>query len=166
MSMVLLQWIAAKTSWWSDVYASSRAVEAAVMFLHLGGMVAAGGLAFTLDRAVFRTARGSPRRHQLATELHAAHGTVIGGLVVVFASGALLTLADPEVFLTSWVYWAKMLIVVLLLANGWLLKRAGEGLLAEPESDGSFRTVRTAAVRSAGLWALSVLGGIALTLYA
>jgi hypothetical protein len=166
MSLFLLQWITAKASWWSDVYASSRAVEAAVMFLHLGGMVAAGGLAFTLDRAVLRTTRGSPRRHQLATELHAAHGAVIGGLVIVLASGVLLTLADPEVFLTSWVYWAKMLIVVLLLGNGWLLKRSGAVLLADPQSDGRFRAVRRAAIRSAGLWGLSVLGGIALTLYA
>lgn len=162
----LLDWIVSVTSWWTDLYSSSQAIETTVMFLHLGGMVAAGGLAFTLDRAVFRSAKGWPHRDDLATELHASHGAVIGGLAVVFASGIVLTASDPEVFLTSWIYWAKMVTVVLLLGNGWLLKRSGERLLANPDDEGVFRGLRLAAVRSAGLWALSLLGGIAITLYA
>jgi hypothetical protein len=162
----LLDWITSSTSGWADLYASSRALEASVMFLHLGGMVAAGGLAFTLDRAVFRSARGWPHRDDLARELHASHGAVIVGLIVVFASGIVLTASDPGVFLTSWVYWAKMLTVVLLLGNGWFLRQSGERLLADPRNEGAFHALRRAAVRSAGLWALSVLGGIAITLYA
>ncbi len=162
----LLDWIVSITSWWADLFASSQAIETTVMFLHLGGMVAAGGLAFSLDRAVFRSATGWPHRNDLARELHASHGAVIWGLVIVFASGAVLTAADPEIFLTSWVYWAKMITVALLLGNGWFLKRAGELLLADPESEGAFKGLRRAALRSAGLWALSVLGGIAITMYA
>jgi hypothetical protein len=162
----LLDWVVSSTSWWADLYSSSQALEATVMFLHLGGMVAAGGLAYTLDRAVFRSSRGWPHRDDLATELHASHGAVIGGLVVVFASGVVLTASDPGVFLTSWVYWAKMVTVVLLLGNGWFLKRSGERLLEDPRNEGAFLALRRAAMRSAGLWALSVLGGIAITLYA
>ncbi|HKJ02918.1 MAG TPA: hypothetical protein VJ997_10700 [Longimicrobiales bacterium] len=162
----LLDRIVTFTSWWADLYADSRALEASVMFLHLGGMVAAGGLAFTLDRAVFRSRKGWPHRDDLAKELHASHGAVIGGLVVVFASGIVLTASDPEAFLTSWIYWAKMVTVVLLLGNGWLLKKSGERLLEDPQSEGAFRSLRRSALRSAGLWALSVLGGIAITLYA
>jgi len=162
----LLERIVSSTSWWTDLYGSSSAVEVAVMFLHLGGMVAAGGMAFTLDRAVFRSARGWPGREHLARELHLSHGAVLLGLAAVFLSGLALTASDPEIFLVSWLFWAKMLVVALLLANGWFLKRSGERVLANPEDNGAFRGLRRAAVRSGGLWALSVLAGIALTLYA
>ena len=52
----LLDVIAGVVQPWTDYYASSSGIETTVMFLHLGGMVAAGGLAFTLDRiAAFRS---------------------------------------------------------------------------------------------------------------
>lgn len=162
----LLDWIVSATSSWSDLYSSSRPLEGSILFLHLGGMVAAGGLAFTLDRTVLRSAKGWPGRHFLARELHVSHGAIIGGLAVVFLSGLALTAADAEVFLTSWIYWAKMATIGLLLVNGWILKRSGDRLLEDPEDAGAFERLRKAAVRSAGLWALSVVGGIAITLYA
>ena len=156
----VLERIVSWTSWWTDLYGSHSAVEATVMFLHLGGM------AFTLDRAVFRSARGWPSREHLARELHMSHAAVLSGLAVVFVSGLALTASDPEIFLVSRVYWAKMAVVVLLLVNGWFLKRSGERVLADPADAGAFRGLRRAAVRSGGLWALTVLAGIALTLYA
>jgi hypothetical protein len=160
-------WLATVLTPWSDLYSSSNAVETVVIFLHLGGMLAAGGVAFTLDRAVLRSHKhGWPTRGDLARELHEAHGAVILGLGVVALSGIALTASDPTVFLVSWVYWAKMAIVVFLLANGWLLKRAGERLLAAPDDPDAFRGLKASALRSAGLWAASLLGGVALTLYA
>jgi hypothetical protein len=162
----LLDWIASATSWWSDFYADSGAMETVVMFLHLGGMVAAGGIAFTMDRAVMRSANGWPHRDNLAREIHASHAAVIGGLVLVFASGIALTLSDPRIFLTSWIYWAKMVSVLLLLGNGWYLKHWGEVLLDDPESETAYRGLRRAALRSGGLWALALLGGVAITMYA
>lgn len=162
----LLEWIAGATAGWADLYGSSSAVETAVMFLHLGGMVAAGGLAFTLDRAVIRSGRGWPHRDDLARELHASHGAILLGLALVFVSGIALTASDPEIFLTSWIYWAKMAAVVLLLANGWFLKGWGDRLRAAPQDEGVFRGLRRAALRSAALWAVSLLGGIAITMYA
>jgi len=163
----LLDLIADVVRPWTDYYASSAGMETAVMFLHLGGMVAAGGIAFTLDRAVLRSGRaGWPRRGDLARELHHSHTAVIVGLLVVLVSGIALTAADPTVFLVSWIYWAKMATVVFLLANGWMLKRSGEALLADPGSEGAFLRLRRAALRSAGLWALAVLGGVAITMYA
>jgi hypothetical protein len=129
-------------------------------------MIAAGGLAFTLDRAVFRSARhGWPHRGDLAMELRQSHRAVLLGLAVVMLSGVALTAADPTVFLESWIYWAKMGTVAILLGNGWFLKRAGEELLAAPEDQGAFRRLKASALRSAGLWALAVLGGVALTIY-
>lgn len=163
----LVDWLASALAPWSDLYVDHAGVEAAVMFLHLGGVVAAGGLAFTLDRAVLRSHRhGWPRRTHLARELHLAHGAVLGGLAVVLLSGVALTAADPTIFLLSWIYWAKMGVVVVLLANGWLLKRSGARLLTAPDDEGAFRKLRRAALRSAGLWAVSLAAGVAITLYA
>lgn len=163
----LADWLGNAALPWEDLYGSSAALETTVMFLHLGGMLAAGGLAFTLDRAVFRSARhGWPLRGDLAQDLHQSHRAVLVGLGVVLLSGVALTLADPTVFLVSWVYWAKMATVALLLWNGWFLKRAGEDLLDSPEDPRAFLRLRHSALRSAALWALSVLGGVAITMYA
>lgn len=162
----LPEWIASLVAPWSDLYSSSSALEAIVVFLHLGGMLAAGGLAFTMDRAVLRSARdGWPAKEALAREIHQAHGAVLAGLGVVLVSGLALTLSDPTTFLESGIYWAKMITVVLLLANGWLLKRAGERVLAAPDDEAAFRRLRTSALRSSGLWMLSVLGGVAVTTF-
>jgi len=163
----LAEWIGSVVSPWASLYADSAAVETAVMFLHLGGMVAAAGIAFTMDRAVFRSARhGWPHRKDLARQLHHSHGAILVGLGFVMLSGIALTLSDPEIFLESWIYWAKMAAVALLLANGWFLKRAGEELLKDPDDEGAFHRLRVSALRSGGLWALSLLGGIAITMYA
>ena len=131
----LAQHLANLFSPWVDLYSGSTTVETIVVFLHLGGLVVAGGLAWTMDRAVLRSARGPhPSRAELARELGLAHGAVLVGLVVVFLSGILLTAADPKTFLVSWIFWVKMGLVILLLANGWLLKRAGERVAQEPDA--------------------------------
>lgn len=160
-------WLSGVAAPWVDFYSGSLLTETAVTFLHLGGILAAGGIAFTLDRAVLRAGRrGWPERPDLARELHESHVAVLVGLAGVFLSGIALTLADPSVFLVSWIYWAKMAAVAFLLVNGFFLERAGERLLAEPESDAAFLGLRGAAIRSATLWAMSMLGGVAITLYA
>ncbi|NJD18751.1 MAG: hypothetical protein FIA95_05645 [Gemmatimonadetes bacterium] len=163
----LAEWLGGVLAPWSDLFSSSSPLETAVMFLHLGGVMAAGGMAFTLDRAVLRTGRGTGAgRGDLARELHASHGAVIGGLAVVLASGIALTAADPTVFLVSWLFWAKMAVVVVLLGNGWLLKKAGEDLLVTPDDPVAFGRLRASALRSGALWALALLLGVALTVYA
>jgi hypothetical protein len=156
-------WVAGLTARWADFYANSPAAETIVTFLHVGGAVAGGGLAVALDRTVVRPSWRA--RENLARELHASHVAVVAGLSVVLLSGVAMTAADPTVFLVSWLYWAKMLAVGLLLVNGLLLKRGGERLMARPHDDPVFRAVRAAAIRSAILWTLTILGGIALTTY-
>lgn len=163
----LADWLAGVAAPWIDFYSGSLLAEMAVTFLHLGSIVAGGGIAFTLDRAVLRAGRnGWPRREDLARELHQSHLAVVIGLAGVFLSGVALTAADPAIFLVSWVFWVKMAVVALLLVNGFFLKRAGDRLLAEPENDRVFGALRGAAVRSAALWGLSILGGVAVTMYA
>jgi hypothetical protein len=149
---------------WVNLYSNSLVVETAVVFLHVGGLVVAGGLAWTLDRAVLRSARGPyPARAELARELGFSHGTVLVGLGVVVVSGVALVAADPKTFLVSWIFWTKMALVGLLLFNGWLLKRAGARLAVDPEAEPAFRTLRVAALRSVSLWGLTILAGVALS---
>lgn len=151
---------------WINFYNYSNAAETVITFLHLGGLFAAGGLAFGLDRAVLRSRRHPlPRREDVARELGQAHKVIVIGLGVVALSGLAMTAADPKTYLISKIFWLKMLAVLLLLANGWVLKRAGERLLEEPDAPTGFRRLRRAALRSMGLWLVTVLAGVALTVY-
>jgi len=161
----LAQYLAHLLAPWVNLYSNSLTVETVVVFLHVGGLVVAGGLAWMLDRAVLRSARdpSHPARAELARKLGGSHGTVLVGLGVVVLSGVALTAADPKTFLVSWIFWTKMALIVLLLFNGWLLKRAGAHVAAEPEAELSFRRLHRAAIRSTGLWALTILAGVALS---
>ncbi len=151
---------------WIDYYGGSSAAETVVTFLHLGGLFAAGGLAFALDRAVLRSGRHPlPRREDVARDMGHAHKAILLGLGVVALSGLAMTAADPKTYMVSKIFWVKMGAVLLLLANGWFLKRAGERLVEEPDAPTAFRRLRRAAVRSMGLWAVTVLAGVALTVY-
>jgi len=160
-------WLAGLLAPWVDLYSSTSWLEVVISFLHVGALVAAGGMAFALDRAVLHGKRhGRSRRTELASELESAHRAVVVGLGVVVLSGVALTAADPETYLVSWVFWGKMVVVLLLLANGWFLKRAGERIATDPEDGVAVRRLRGAALRSVGLWALAVLAGVALTVSA
>jgi hypothetical protein len=150
---------------WVDAYSSSSVLEISVMFMHLGGLLVGGGLAFAFDRAVLHPFRSAPeRREELSREMGMAHRMVLGGLIAMVVSGVALTAADPTVYLVSSVYWVKMGLFAVLLANGWLLERAGRRVSAAPDDDGAFRQLRAAAVRSMALWVLVVLFGVALTM--
>lgn len=178
---------------WSDLYNGSVAVENVVMFGHLAGILVAGGFAVATDRAVLRAkgATAAARSHLLG-ELHHIHRPVIIGLAVVILTGIAMLLSDVRTFLPSWVFWLKMGLFALLLANGLVLERAGSRLSSveaaragptdperptDPEQpvdgggpdDGQdglrsgWRRLRNASIRSGGLWVLTLLFGVLLT---
>jgi hypothetical protein len=95
-------------------------------------------------------------------DLRAAHSQVIAGLGVVLLSGLLLFLADLETYLTSWVFWTKMVLVVTLLRNGVLLRRAAQAVEGDPELDMGWRLLRRRATASLSLWVVITLMGTAL----
>lgn len=162
----LAKYLADVLSPWINYYNYSNAAELIITFLHLGGLFAAGGLAFGMDRAVLRSGRHPlPSREDVARELGQAHKVILIGLGVVVLSGLAMTASDPKTYLISKIFWLKMGAVVLLLGNGWVLKRAGERLLEEPDAPTGFRRLRRAAIRSMGLWMVTVLAGVALTVY-
>lgn len=149
---------------WNDFYSHSKAAETIVTFLHIGGLLLAGGLAIAADRGSIRalknTAHSGPYHLR---ELSTVHRWVLTGLTVVVLSGIALLAADIETFWGSWIFWLKMALVALLLINGLVMTRT-EAALARDSSDASpaWRTLHRTAVTSLGLWFLISLAGVAL----
>ena len=146
---------------WASLYADSPPVQTVVLFAHLAGMLVGGGFALAADRATLRAVRADDAgRQRHLSELGATHGPVVAGLAVTLASGVLMLAADLETYLGSVVFWTKMGLVALLLANGYLVRRAGESLSRHP--DGEWSRLRAAATASFVLWLAVVLAGTAL----
>lgn len=149
---------------WNDFYSHSKVAESIVVFLHIGGILLAGGLAIAADRATLRAlkldaaARAYPMR-----ELAAVHRWVITGLAIVVISGLALLTSDLETFFGSWIFWVKMALVATLLINGLMMTRT-ESSLAKDASEASphWGALRGTAVRSLTLWFVITLLGAAL----
>jgi hypothetical protein len=111
---------------WSALYSSSATLRSLLAFVHIGGLVLAGGAAVSADVGTLRALRSGGQTLLFEIErLHAAHRLVIVSLTLVVASGILLMLADLDAYLQSTAFWIKMILVVALLGNGGLLIRAG-----------------------------------------
>ena len=152
---------------WADFFGSSDAVQVLVTFLHIGGVVLAGGLALAGDRSTFRVSkRPTEVRREHIAELGALHGPVIWSLGVVIVSGAALLLADVEALLPSVLFWAKMILFAVLLANGLMLRSAERELVAEPDNPRAWGRLRWASGRSVALWGVVLLMGVLLPLEA
>ena len=170
IAATVLQSVAAAAKPWASLYGDLRAVSSTVTFLHLGGLLFAGGLAVSSDRATFRALRGTDEdRSRLLDDLGNAHAWVLAGLSVIFVSGLLLALSDVKTFGKSPIYWTKMSLVVLLLINGALLRRTERKLRAGSLLTQSTKRMRRlwvrlrfAAATSMALWTAIVLAGVIL----
>jgi hypothetical protein len=152
---------------WADFYGHSKAAVTIVTFLHIGGLLLAGGLAIATDRSTLRALRlEAAERGSHLRELSVVHKWVVPGLVVVLLSGVALVTADIETFWASWIYWLKMALVAALLVNGLFMTRV-EHSLAVDASDGSphWGTLRRVATASLALWFLIAALGVALVNY-
>jgi hypothetical protein len=146
---------------WVSLYANHAALRTGVEFVHIGGLVAGGGCAITADLATITAARaGSATRTTQLILLKRTHRIVVLGLVALAMSGLLLFAADVETFLYSRVFWLKMGLMVLLLANGALLL-LGERQVKRGEPHAWARLHYTA-MASLVLWFLTTLAGAAL----
>jgi hypothetical protein len=149
---------------WNDYYSHSKAAETIVTFLHIGGLLLAGGLAIAADRGSVRALRNTAHSGPYhLRELAAVHRWVLTGLTVVVLSGIALFAADVETFWGSWIFWAKMAMVVVLLGNGARMLAIENRLRAEPAATSpDWGRLRSSAVASLALWLIITLAGVAL----
>jgi hypothetical protein len=158
---------------WRRLYSHSTLVSTLVLFGHIAGLLASGGLALASDRATLRldlTDDGERARH--LAELTRTNRTVMIALGVSILSGTLLFLADVELFATSPIFWAKMGVLALLLLNFALIVRvertlrdgASGGPLdsADVVRDRLWQRRRISAIASVLLWFGLVFAGSAL----
>ena len=149
---------------WNDYYSHSKAAETVVQFLHIGGLVLAGGLAMSADRGTLRALRiAAADRTHYTRELGAVHRWVLTGLTIVVVSGVALFASDIETFFGSWVFWTKMGLVALLLLNGLQMTRI-EAALRRDASDTSphWPQLRRTAITSLVLWFVITAFGVTL----
>jgi len=153
---------------WNDFYSHSKAAATIVIFLHVGGLLLAGGFAIAADRATIRSMGRSPdtRTAQLK-ELATIHRWVITGLVVVIVSGLGLLASDFETFWGSWIYWLKMALVAVLLINGLQMTRVEKSLELDPsETSPKWSALHRTALTSLTLWFVTTFLGVALANFA
>ena len=151
---------------WADFYNDSKLTETLVLFAHVGALVVGGGIAIAADRTTLRLNSDVDRRRHVLDVL-ALHRTVLASLAVIVISGLLLLAADIETFWASWIYWAKMLLVVLLLINGWRMQRVEQVASTEAVvSAAHWSALRGTAMVSVALWLAVTFAGIALVNYA
>ena len=154
---------------WGRVYNDSSVLPTAMTFLHFGALLFAGGYAVASDRWVLRAYRAAAQHQQVVmAELSHIHQPVIIGIAVLVATGAAMALADADTLLVSPVFWIKMACFALLLANGFMLRRAESHLRnvdsnAPDEAARWWNSLRGSALRSMSLWLTTVLLGTLLT---
>ena len=149
---------------WAQVYADSKVVATIVTFGHVASLLMAGGLAVATDRATLRALRlVATERGRHLEELAGIHRLVLTGLTVSVITGALLFASDVETFIGSWVFWGKMVLVVALLLNGYVMTRAERAVRGDSAgSSPSWAHLRRTALVSVGLWYVITLAGVAL----
>ncbi|HEY7790215.1 MAG TPA: hypothetical protein VIC33_06880 [Vicinamibacterales bacterium] len=147
---------------WAALFGSHAVLRTAVDFAHIGGLVTGGGCAIAADRATLMAARQAPEvRSAQLSSLRQTHRIVLIALAFVAASGVLLFASDVDTFLPSRMFWLKLGLVALLLANGaWLLRLETR---AQKGGDGAWTALRCATIASLSLWLLTTLAGVALT---
>ncbi len=150
---------------WAHYYSHSKTASTVVTFLHIAPIIVGGGLGIALDRWTLRVPAGdSGARARHLEELGGAHRWVVGGLALSMITGLLLLAADLDTFLGSWVFWLKMGMLVLLLANGFWMTKLEQALrVALTDSNATWRGLRRVAMTSLTLWLAITLTGVVLT---
>jgi len=146
---------------WSSFYSNHALMRTVVEFVHIGGLVAGGGCAIAADLATISATRRTPAVRESQLELlERTHAIVVAGLVALTVSGSLLVAADAEAFLHSKIFWLKMGLMAVLLANGWLHLQGGRRVRqGVPDA---WNRLHATAISSLVLWFVITLIGASL----
>jgi hypothetical protein len=156
---------------WQAMYSDSTAISTTVTTIHIVALVFGAGLAIAADRATLRYTRsGDDDKRHLLREISSTHRPVLIALALMFASGAALAAADIKTFAGSPVFWVKLGLVTLLLANGAVLERTEAALkkdnavevLSPNRSNRMWKRLRRSAVFSIALWTATIVAGTVL----
>lgn len=105
--------------WWSAYFGDHHVVSVGTRFLHLAGIVVGGGTAIAADAEALRArAHWEQRRAEVVAAMAEAHWVVVPAVALVVLTGTLMAAADFDTFLHSRLFWAKMALFAVLLANG------------------------------------------------
>jgi hypothetical protein len=160
--MALPTFLSSAIDSWAAVYDAHRMLSVSVRYLHLAGLVVGGGTALAADRRILRAAVSPPaERATTVAAIRASHRVVVPALVLVVATGALLTASDLRTFLASRLFWSKVSFVTLLLLNGLGLLLA-ERAASRGRGRGWSWLVFTSAT-SLALWLVTLFLGVWLT---
>ena len=142
---------------WARVYGDQKMLSAGISFVHLAGILLAGGFAIAADRSSLRLAPDAEDARRELARLQTVHGWVVFGLAITIVAGLLMMLADLKTYLPSVLFWTKIGLIVLLLANGAVRSRAERSLLAGGTS--GWRPFRLTSALSLVLWFSILLAG-------
>src|SRR4051812_46626514 len=149
---------------WAHVYADSKIIATLVTFGHIASLLMAGGLAVATDRATLRALRlAAAERGRHLEDLSGVHRLVMSGLTLSVITGLLLFASDVETFIGSWIFWLKMVLIAVLLTNGYAMTRAEQSLRADAADESpAWVKLRRSALVSVALWYVITLAGVAL----
>ena len=143
---------------WSRFYSDSKMVSTGVMYVHLAGLLLGGGAAVAADRETLKAAgEADPVRADHLVFLGTVHAIALTGLAMLAVSGVLMLLADLETFWDTRVFWIKMSLVALLLANGAVMQQAERRARTLPAT--AWRQLKLTSVVSLVLWFAVLLAG-------
>ena len=142
---------------WAQLYNGHKLVSDAVTFAHLAGILLGGGVAVAADRAAIQLARASDVPFIPPLGGRAVHRWVAASLVLIVVSGLLMLFADLHTYVTAPLFWVKMGLTVLLVANGWLRLRAEQAVVRGVQV--ARARFRTTSIASLTLWLIILLAG-------
>jgi len=112
-------------TWWATFYGDHQMLSLAVRYAHVAALMVGGGTALAIDRLVIGAARKTEERKRAAlTAMQGSHKVVVPALVIITLSGVLMAAADWSTFVSSRLFWMKMVTFVLLVINGAILVAA------------------------------------------
>ena len=161
----MLDWLIRVAAPWNTLYSDNTLVSTAVVFIHLGAILVAGGTALAADRRILRSRQQPTLRIGYLDDARATHRLVVGALAVAAAAGVMMFLGDVETLATSPVFWIKLALVGMLLTNGLMITKVEKRMRSKGEklSDEVYwQPLRHTARISQTLWFATLLAGVAL----